>query len=453
MRSLLVLLLLVGAAWPRSLPHYDLDSLVWQSRYVVEVEYLGERRARVVRSFLGDLEAGATVPCPEYRVFGRDWELVPLGPKPRLLLFLDEKKHGVSSGAWLVRDERVHRPIQVNNPGGYKWLVTDAAPRIDAFRDALPARIEAAKRLQRRLGREPVAEDAPALLALLRERAGIDDEELRHYDVVAEAAAQRLVTLHDLDALAVMLQLPLGWRALDTLAHGFATPAGRDDLLRRIGDESIEPARRVKWAAYVEDVAPRPWELPKLPKADARYFTRVAALALSLAVHEELCATLCRQVRQGVGSSPARQADVRAAIPVLTRLHGDSRSEWARFEAAAALARIDPSAYAALDSPAGPALGRLSPPRFLDGRMRIEFRYEYHSHAPYDRSVVVLARDGREVEFEMRLRLRGEWTSMSSGLILAVPPSVPAGRYRAFIRLYRDGKCVSRSYGCDVDLP
>jgi hypothetical protein len=135
----------------------------------------------------------------------------------------------------------------------------------------------------------------------------------------------------------------------------------------------------------------------------------------------------------------------------LTGIHRHSGSERVRFEAARALAKIDPGAYAALDSPAGPALGRLTQPRVSAGR--IGCRYEYHSRTPYERSVVVLERGEREVEVEVTLALGGEWVSTSAGLTVPVPPTLPAGRYRAFIRLYRDGKCVSRSYGCVVDLP
>jgi hypothetical protein len=135
----------------------------------------------------------------------------------------------------------------------------------------------------------------------------------------------------------------------------------------------------------------------------------------------------------------------------LTEIHRSSDSERVRFEAARALAKTDPGAYAALDSPAGPALGRLAQPRVSAGR--IGFRYEYHSRTPYDRSVVVLERGECEVEIAATLDLGGEWVSMSAGLTVTAPPTLPAGRYRALIRLYRDGKCVSRSYGCVVDLP
>ena len=155
----LALLLFAGVVWAKSLPHYDLDSLIWQSRYVVEVEYLGENRARVVQSFSGEIESGTTLVCSVYRVGG--FERIPLGANSRLFLFLDEKKGLVSSGNWLVSDGRVHRPIQWMNPGGYAWIATDKGPRTIEFRKALPDRIRAAHAMRKRLNGGSIGMNRP----------------------------------------------------------------------------------------------------------------------------------------------------------------------------------------------------------------------------------------------------------------------------------------------------
>jgi hypothetical protein len=464
MRTGLVLLLVSATAWPRPAPpHYDLDSLVWLSRSIVEAEYAGERRVRVLRSYLGNIETGTSLKCRLYPVVDSDQRTsTPLAPGARVILFLDQEKRCVTSGAWLVEGGRVHRPTYGAPHGNLVWTPDERGVDENEFRRQLPGRIRHAKEIQERI---ETTEAFPELLELLRARDALyarpGNDDLRLYDVVARAICLRLATLRDYGALAEALRFDLGRRASLTLARAFGTPGGRDELLRRIADEQTPPEARVALAGAIADtgafyrseyvrVEDR-WRYERhVDKGNSGYLTRVAKLAASLTRHGDLCATLCEQIRLSV--DPELRTDVKGAVRFLIAVHRTARSERARFEAARALAAIGPRAYGWIDSPAGSALGRLEIWREEAGLLR--FRLEYHEpRCQFDRSVLVFERNGQETEVPVSVPRLDGGSGVSSEWSDAPPKGLRAGRYRVWIRLYRDGVAVSNGYGCEIDLP
>jgi hypothetical protein len=297
--------------------------------------------------------------------------------------------------------------------------------------------------MRRDIERATEERDVAKLLEHLRTRRTVDvppeDRDLHRHDLVALAICRSLATLRDNQGLVAALSVPLGLRAHGTVTSALGTPGGRDELLHAIADPRVALETRIRQADAIRDVFYRAY--------DSAYMTRVATLARSLAADGELCATVCAQLRVRDVKETDLTPDLRVAIAVLTELHGATESQHARFEAARALASIDPAAYEALGSPAGAALGWLSHPQ-LDWPY-VRFRYAYDSRCAFDKSVVVFEHEGKETEEPERILTDDSRAGSFTQVAIGRTP----GRYRAWIRLYKDGAIVSNSYACEFDLP
>lgn len=470
MRLGLALLMHIGLASASSFEHYDLDSLIWASSEVVEAEYLGDHRARVLRCFFGAMEVGAVMRCPMLDARTENGASIALGDNWHVVLFRRSDGSLVSSGEWLVFGGRVHRPIQVSDPGARNvWLVTDSSPEISDFYSRLPSRVRNVQALKARLQGVPSLESLPQLLELLRERcamhAGPDEAELRRCDLVALAVCEYLAAVRNPDALACALQLQLGWKQRLCVARGFGTPKGREELLQRIGDTQASPEHRLRLAAAIADADPifrSVWTVSKgrwdfhprtAGTGNSGYLRRVAMVARSLVDDESLCATLCQEIRQCPRADPEVMKDLDSAAPVLIQIHNSTSSEWVRFEAARALAAIGTKAHTSLDSSSRYVLGRLSEPR-ISGK-EVHFRWECYARVQYDAVAVILAQGTTQAEIRLRntrlLNPQG-LSSMVGSLTMPIPQDAVPGRYRAWVRFYMDDVCAGESYGCVVTL-
>ncbi|HWE97989.1 MAG TPA: hypothetical protein VG269_28840 [Tepidisphaeraceae bacterium] len=368
---------------------YDLDSMVYLSGGIVEGRLVGPSRLRITAVHAGSLKVGDTVTVDGGDEYQRSrmpyfYGGTPLAACDRIFVFCDRPHPGsaidaaervshitpIYGGIELVTHRRVHPFHQMNNPGPF-FLAFGFATVVE-HRDAIRASISRVAAWRARLGRPPESKDIPWLISLLKQRyippppRGIFPDDV---DLIANAAAERLVALHDLNALdEALVANPRTYALFD----GFNTADGREFLLRKTAEESTSRAHRLLlaralggfWTDGMYASSTRPGRLPDTedPRAFS-YLTRVAKLAASESAHDEelACALLdalkCRLRHNQIDRDSRLQADEDDAVHVLQKLYGQkTTSDRFRFRIEEVLAQIGDGTYQSLNSKCGPML-------------------------------------------------------------------------------------------------
>ncbi|MBS2013605.1 MAG: hypothetical protein JST00_11995 [Deltaproteobacteria bacterium] len=307
-----VTLLLPRGAHALLMPHYDLDSLALASDAVVAATKVGERKVdeyttmttlRVTRVYAStvakELEVGATIELGySLYSFGPPWgydrgERVP-EVAPEMVFFIahpkDQAGTGVTEPAWFVvssgmrifMDGRLHRFVQMNNPGGFN-PVPGERPRGSktafdraGFDVALERAIARAAETRALLAEPASAARTARLVALARDPHPFD----RGEDLLGARIIVALGQAKDVDAV---LDARAGAPRVAAfgLDHGIAL-----DPLLDAADHATPLARRLAALALIEGMG---FELgnkanigPKLAKLldDPERSIRLATLAL-----------------------------------------------------------------------------------------------------------------------------------------------------------------------------
>lgn len=394
----------------------------------------------------------------------------------------------VPSGVRLVRDGKAAPFVQFDNPGPVvaadpNQLSELSAPTVAEFRDRIAAAITAAERYAKRFETPASPDDVPWLLDLLRERARSEPPPrqdlfsfLADRDKVAEEACLRLANLHDLEGLDAAASLDLPYRCRGVIKRGFATPAGRDFVLARVSDETLDADRRLRYAETLRDngrdyhspsgsIGPggsssRPSEVAD----NGAYVTRIAQAAKEVR-SEAVRVAILEALAWFSSGLPGRpdddpiRVDLRGALPALLELHRTTASEPVRFGVERVVARVSRKAYDELGSRCGPVVSLLSPEsppsRVTRGERWVRFDYAIIplDHEPTEPPVVVFTNPATDVErvVPSGLKFRGRHEAVAGGVV-ALPQDLPAGRYRVSLRFSRGGKAVSDGYGFEAEL-
>jgi hypothetical protein len=289
-RCVVLILCLLGhfAARPAqaaTLPQVDnLDSLAYLSPDIVEatlVHYDGahimdQAEIKVTAVYKGAFTPGQSLSVAGLYLYALPGEKKSMNTRPlpvgdTFFFFLDKAKdvsEGFShddnayapefSGVEFIQKNQVIGFAQRDNPGPYVaelpgWSQqSQTYPTPEAYRAQLRSAITTADAWTTRLQPLTTAADTPQLLAMLRERA--QRTPCYGRDLLAEDACTRLAQWHDPPSLFDALALNLSYNCQAILACALATPAGREALLQRIGDEKLSLAQRITYARMLVHV-------------------------------------------------------------------------------------------------------------------------------------------------------------------------------------------------------
>ena len=487
---------LSGPARAENLYSYDLDSLNYMSSEVVEADIIGDKpnkgfevtRARATQSYKGRFNKGQTIELTALSFYGKTGkEMFNTGKlaagdhlflwlvKARETLFYEVPKNAeiylpVSSGVKLLENGKVLDFVQFNNPGPYQTVTADrfssgGLPTVAAFRASLVQSLQRARALKAKFEAPAVAADVPWLRELLRPspRQGIFGR-----NQIAEDAATRLAKVAAPPVLADALLQARDYQVNSILASGLDTKAGRALLLHRIADPNEARAHRLHFAGAVRN-------FNLLLNPETATSNDVARVALRVRGDEQLTGTLL----EALGSSSqisygspqgAREAarKWRPALEQLRRLHAQTSSPRLRFQIEALTFNTDPQLLQLFYPTLGPVLSLLHAPDDAaqygkpQGRSLI---YEYEIRvlqanpkgwtpqiellnlATRQRFSVASKSAGNIPDF-----FKNQTGSSSGSEAIAIPKSVPSGRYLVRYRFARNGRVVSVGHGFEASL-
>ena len=507
---LLVGCLVARPAEGRILISYDLDSLVYLSDAVVEGTITGGRNNEVHVAVSavyegsprvgGVVRAGRVVGLYRKPVPGRPFSgTSPLAKGDHVFLFLKEPGRPagevrawsvVASGVKLASKGKVFGVSQYyGNPGPYVVESVDRyaarAVSVDPFRAQLRQSIARVAALAERLKAEPSPDEVPWLLAVLRERAG--DWYEGHATEIGRLVAARLTIVADHAVLEKALALSDAWYYRATISNGFSSPSGREFLLAAIADEKrplpqrirLTRALRVAGHAYHvtfrHDAAGRRTATGQPRDGNAAYLTRIARLALASRDREPLCVALLQALDQfacyvrQVGEAHTG-ADLAAALPVLKRIHDPMASETLKFHVEVATRHADKDAYEKLGGRGGPAISIIRHVYHGEGRRQTpsgpilldptKVVFDYTVYAFLDEQTRLSAElvlegiDGPGTH--ILPSPRGRWLAgrgQRGGMDrVALPRTVPSGRYRVYLQFKDGDRLVSRGHYAELAL-
>ncbi|MHB9133570.1 MAG: hypothetical protein ACYDBB_21105 [Armatimonadota bacterium] len=488
---------------------YNLDSLIYMSSDVVEATLIRsfqeeERKlaeVKVTAVHKGSFTIGQSVIAADLNSYAK-WDATthantaPLENGDALILFL--QKTGSSSlppanvriyfpvpSVKLVQENKVISFRQHTDIAPFKAdsdSQQNPFPTLENYRTQIQAGIARTDKLATQW-KDPSAVDVPGLLGLLRENEQVATSRNQRRaifkpdeDFIPGVACQLLANLHNLNILNEMLSLKLpDYRYI--LAHGFATPAGRNFLLKMIGNEQEPLEKRLQYAGLLTEagaeyhttstaLANGLWRTTgSAQKGNAAYLTRIARLALKTQQHEELCLSLLRSEDEFFRVIDARSEtllypDVWAALPVLKQLYTTTKSERLRFEVEIAIAHGSRNAYNRLGSPAGQVLSLLTPVappesgksagRSVYFSYRIIVLDDLPEDAPLPAIVLMNGATGKTWVIPSQIRY---WGKSASGYgLVALPKELPPGRYRLYLRFTRNGKIMSTGHFSEVNV-
>jgi hypothetical protein len=207
----LVLVLVLGwssAANAAQLPHYDLDSLCFESQAIVLATKIGDRVVRVDRTFgAAEPRAGSKL-----EIDLSDYPLASTKASSERVIFLQRGTDGrwsvTPSGLRIFVDGRVFRFVQENNPGLYTPSPGEAATSHSApfdraaFEHEVERAVGRADEVRRTLGESPGAARTAKLLELVGPLPplGIEDDRFGE-DRIALAVVEAFAKEKNLDAV------------------------------------------------------------------------------------------------------------------------------------------------------------------------------------------------------------------------------------------------------------
>jgi len=508
MALIICLLSLFAVAQAMNLYSYDLDSLVYMSSDIVEGTlvrkyqehdlHLTEIKVTAVQK--GQFAPGQSVALTaldEYQVpdeakegpFGNAFRSLQVGDTFFFFLVRAKKTFlweipddaviywTVPSGLKLVRDNKVYGFAQYRNPGPYVAVIPDSpekkSPTPEEFRAQIRASIPKTDAIAAQLKQSATSEDVPKLMQLLLERAQTDG--IRHRDVIAEAACTNLANLHDPEPLFAALSLERSFMCRQLLAEGLRTPAGREALLKRIGNDRESLVKRIGYAYLLTDVGGvyhqtytniSDGRVTGTPRDNnAEYLTRIARLTRENRQHEELCLALLNSLDFLFRSTASLKeeailGDIQTALAVLKTLYGDTTSEQVKFQLEVAINNGSRTAYGQLDSPCGPVISRITlpdPNRYSKPAERsLIFEYTiYVLDTPVDApSIILVNQDTHKslsIPAEIPFKSEGGYNIGGSNSV-RLPDDLPHGRYRIYLQFTRGEKVVSVGHYAEATL-
>jgi hypothetical protein len=490
----LVVLLVAGSLHASALPS-DLDSLIFESDQIVEGRVVraaatGSDLVEVTRIELGDLKLGQHIkvsnlfshdkPGTGYWGASRDF----LGASDDVLVFLKGPRDlsCVEAGMFLVVRGRVCR-FGVERPPRYmgNWptpRLSVYSPRLAELRSAIAASVGRRAGWRAHLEDPLVPAEVPWLLSTLRGRVIPRPSPFDEPDAIADAAAQRLAQLNDLqvDEQAIIADPSRS----QFFATEFSSPQGQEYLLQRIANQQTPSAdRRKLFAALVDpDGFHRAyfnyydWPVVRLGLA------RLARLASQVAENDEASAGNILQVLESPLRTAAHdpsctasvRADLNAAMDTLADLYRKSSTpDSVKFWIERGADAIGYSEYQRLHSPCGPIMTLAAPPDLsiyaASLPSSVLLTYAWRCAVPYangrppvlppvtaaylvlepvaDGSTYVLASPG----------MIGRAGAGGGGDCLSLPAGFPAGRYRLHYRLMSGNSVLSEGHGFETQIP
>jgi hypothetical protein len=501
-----ILLLLFDAQSIRAVPMdaYDLDALVYTSSDIVEATLM---RSNYIKggTFISDIKVTAVykgkfkpgelvaVCMSDYQVTDEktlsSWR--PLSVGDTFFFFLTKVGEGMPkdaycpehSGLKLIRNNKVIPFAQEMNPGGYiaqlpggSLGTKESYPTPAEYRKQIQAGIVKMDALAARLKQPAATVDIPWLIQVLRERAQTQAHIWMIRDEIAKAVSSKLANLHDPESLfeAIFLKGLAHWPQ-SILVKGLGTPAGREALLKRLGDDRMPLETRITCARFLKDLGAIYHQtftnIVNYQNAviggpqgkNEEYLTRIARLGLENRQKEEFCLALLDSLDSlfctvNQTKDKAVLADRDTALPVLKTLHDSTKSEQVKFQVEVTIRHASREAYDRFSFPGGPVISQVAIPgqKKDNGQMVHSLDFDYviyvldkQASAP---SLVFMNLDTGKfwsVPSEISFHDQGR-TSGSRSIVL--PKDLPHGRYLICLQYTRDRKKISTGHAVKADL-
>jgi hypothetical protein len=478
---------------------YDLDSLVYLSKDVVDVEITRSYEAhghklidvKVTHSDKGGLIEGQTI-----AVAFSDYYRKPKKGKfnsqhlevgDHLVLFLVRAEPSdfflipkdavmympLPGGMKLIQESRVFGFSQWNNPGPYVASLPfdpgDAkGETIEQFRVKVRDSFRNTKEWAHLVEAKQDELDIPRLLKLLSNRTA---QSFDGRDFFTERLCMRFAESNDPELLSQALSLAKAYHEVSILQRGFGTPRGRDYLLAKVTDSTEPMPARLRYCYALRnagevyhsrftEISANSWKPDgEADEDNSHYLARIAKAARETRNHEELCIDLIRCLDgfgQGIEQNkPAPlMADLRAAFALLKEFYDTKPAEELQFAIETATAH-DRDAYQKLQSPCGDFISILrpaDPAKYTKPeKQSLLFEYSYvnllsERDAEVQPSVVLVhSQTEKRYVLPAQLQMRGRSTGSGSGSVV-LPKDLPGGRYRVFFQLHDGDKVISTGH-------
>ncbi|HLX62979.1 MAG TPA: hypothetical protein VKX17_17040 [Planctomycetota bacterium] len=495
------------ASHAMNLYSYDLDSLVYMSAEIVEAT-LGENYKKdnlslvdvnITKVHKGSFKEGQTIAVTAMDFYrksdGSVRKSAALERGDNVFMFLSkagktflydipadaEIYWTAPSGLKLVNENKVLGFAQFDNPGPYvaMYEMKGKAPTIEEYRLQIANSAKKVNGWAAQFKAEPSPKDIPWLTALLKERVATwQREAFFSRDHIREMAEARIANLHDPDAINDALCILAEFRS-DILARGLGTPAGREYMLKKIGNQQENIETRIRFAqmlyeaGYVyrsvnEKIASNSWKpTGKAEGENARYIARIAELALANQSHEKLCCALIHSIKIFASSivqtkEPVTTNDYQSALVILKKLYDAKPSQEIQYEIELATSG-NAAAYEKLGSSCGSIITKLRLPsagqnfgELFPGEITIAYEAHTLANLELDEPSVVFADTNGKVLASAPLRGRYEFGHKGrqggGSTIIRRPKSLPSGTYRIFLQFAHDGKVISEGHYCEIEI-
>ena len=474
-----------------TLDRYDLDSELYLAQQVAECTLVGSHEEKgfrvddvtVTRVCKGELKekTQVMVAALDYFVVAEEGDRNhrKLRNGEQVILFLDRAKEGfafpvpkdaviyipVPGGVRMVSGGKVYQFAQWDNPGPYvaSLMPGKETATLETYRQIIAARMKVVEDFRAEFAvKKGDAEWVLEQLAARLKPKPVDE------DMIAFALTMAIAETKDPALLERALLLGHhGFQAHFRITQGFATPQGREYILKAVGDARLPMERRLLLAR----VLPEMWawyDLDKEGKApvdNGHYLERMAGLALQHAESTELCGALVHglsYLAQVVVQSKDEEVwrDWRKGEEKLAELWSRPIDESIRFDLEVALGMTDGAAYGKLGAKCGGVVTRVvwfDQKSFVHEKRSTVVECIYITNIQWsgampERWEIVACELKSKAEFTTAVAAEMGRGSMSTTARITLPKGMAVGRYRVWLRGMREGKTVSEGHYADVDL-
>ena len=505
-----VLILSAGSASGMNLYAYDLDSLIYMSTEVIEGTLgQGADSVTVTRVHKGQFSVGDTVALEAMDFFRKgsfmESRRLEAGDEVTLFLvrataqFLYDIPEGaeiywpVPSGVKLHIDNKVLGFRQMSNPGPYLVNRHENALAFakdpEGFRELLVERMTYVDELTAELARPAAEQSIDWLCELLDQRSKLSAETRQLFgwgDYICKTACAHVANRHDPAEIDRALQIYrdnaatiryMPWHTGDLL-KGFATPTGREFLLAKLADPSVDDAAKLTYAkaVYHAGIVYQSIRYVNLP-ADAHepspeaganndwYLTRLAEMIAQPSVAAEVRTELLKAIRLSRHDRRNEEVakDFTKAAAMLAELFEATTDSGLKYEIEVTLFQADMAAYESLNSSSGPALSRITEVTvaFDDERDEPTLRYSMDGYVLIADAWDGLSLVAQNIETGVKTFLpgstaildrRGSRCHYGATGSAPIPADLPPGRYRVYLEFLKDGQVVSTGYAAEIEL-